>query len=152
MASGAVSAAIEDFLGGVGETPAAWTVTPLLFENKVVDQGGNALPRETPEPFVSVEFTGRSYGQVSIGASLQADNRWDEEGMLFLDVFWPVGTGSREARAAAKQLTDKFRGLTLLSGNLEFGDAAIGSGAKSEKYNGNYFVIPVDIEWRRVEA
>lgn len=146
MASGAVSAAIEDHLS------ANWTTTPLLFENKTAAEDGTPLPAATPAPFVSVSFTGRSYGQVSIGASLQADNRWDEEGFLFFDVLWPVGTGSRDARTAAKQLADLFRGLTLLSGNLEFLDTSIGTGAKSDQYNGNYFVIPVDIEWRRVEA
>jgi len=145
MASGAVSAAIEDHL------TANWSTTPLLFENKDADESGNALPPATPGYFVEVSFTGKSYGQQSIGASLQADNRWDEEGFLFLNVMIPKGWGSRDGRTYAKSLCDLFRGVTLLSGNLEFLDASIGEGEKG-KYDGNYFLLPVDIEWRRVSA
>lgn len=146
MASGTVSAAIEDHLKD------HWTTTPLLFENNSAAEDGTVLPTPTPAAFVAVSFTGKSYGQQSIGESVQADNRWDEDGLLFLDVLVPVDTGSRDARTYAKSLADIFRGLTLLGGNLEFLDASIGGGSKSDKYDGNYFVIPVDIEWRRVEA
>lgn len=146
MASGAISAAIEDYL------KANWTTTPLLFENKTKAEDGTVLPAPTPIPFVEVSFTGRTYEQVSLGASLQKDNRWDEDGILFLDVLVNINTGSRDARTYAKSLCDLFRGLTLLSGNLEFRSASIGEGVKSNKYNGNYFSIPVDIDWRRVEA
>lgn len=146
MASGAVSAAIEDYL------LANWTTTPLLFENKVAAEDGTSLPPPIPTDFVEVSFTGRTYGQVSIGAPLQRDNRWDEEGVLFFDVLTPINQGSRSARTHAKSLCDLFRGLTLLSGSLEFRAASIGEGAKSDKYVGNYFIIPVDVDWRRVEA
>jgi hypothetical protein len=146
MASGAVSAAIEDYLS------AHWTTTPLLFENKTEAEDGTVLPPQPPAPFVEVSFTGRVYEQVSLGASVQRDNRWDEEGVLFLDVLVPIGQGSRDARTYAKSLCDLFRGLTLLNDTLEFRAASIGEGAKSDKYNGNYFSIPVDVDWRRVEA
>jgi hypothetical protein len=138
MASGAVSAAIEDFL------IASWTATPLLFENKNNAEDGTVLPPADPAPFVELSFTGRTYGQQSIGASLQKDNRWDETGMMFFDVLVPRGTGSRDARTYAKSLCDLFRGLTtLLNGNLEFQDASIGEGSNSDRYAGNYFIIPV---------
>jgi hypothetical protein len=146
MASGAVSAAIEDYLN------AHWTTTPLLFENKSEAEDGTQLPASDPIPFVEVSFTGRTYEQVSLGASEQRDNRWDEEGILFLDVLVKINSGSHAARTYAKSLCDIFRGVTLLSGTLEFRSASIGEGAKSNKYNGNYFSIPVDIDWRRVEA
>jgi hypothetical protein len=145
MASGAVSAAIEDFL------VANWTTTPLLLENKATFESGGTVPPATPAAFVEVSFTGKTYGQVSIGASLQKDNRWDEDGFLFLNVMVPKDWGSREARTYAKSLCDLFRGLTLLSGSLEFMDASIGEGEKG-KYDGNYFMLPVDIEWRRMAA
>jgi hypothetical protein len=146
MASGTVAAAIEDFL------QAHWTTTPLLFENQNAAMDGSALPPQTPGPFVALNFSGRNYGQVSIGASVQADNRWDETGVVMLDVLVPAGTGSRAARTYAKQLADLFRGLTLLGDTLEFLDASLGSGAASDRFNGNYYVIPVDIEFRRIEA
>src|SRR6266436_4739329 len=146
MASGAVSAAIEDFL------IANWATTPLLLENKDKAQPGDiTIPPATPAPFVAVNFTGRTYGQVSLGASLQKDNRWDEDGFIFLDVLVPKDWGSREARTYAKSLCDLFRGLTLLSGSLEFLDASIGEGQKG-KYDGNYYLIPVDVAWRRIDA
>lgn len=147
MASGEVSGAIEDYL------IASWTATPLLFENKNEFEGGGVVPPADPINFVEVSFTGRSYGQESIGISPQSQNRWDEEGIIFFDILAPVGTGSRTARTNAKALANLFRGLTtLLGGGLEFLDASIGQGEKSTRYNGNYFVIPVDQEWRRVEA
>lgn len=146
MASGAVSAAIEDYL------LAHWTTTPLLFENKTQAEDGTVLPPSDPVPFVEVSFTGRAYEQVSLGASLQKDNRWDEEGILFLDVLVKINSGSRDARTYAKSLCDLFRGLALLNDTLEFRAASIGNGVKSDKYSGNYFSIPVDIDWRRVEA
>jgi hypothetical protein len=146
MASGAVSSAIE------GHLIANWKATLLVLENKSTAENGTALPPDTPAPMVQVSFTGKTYEQVSIGASTQAANRWDEEGVLFLDVLVPIDTGSTDARNYAKALCDLFRGLTLLSGNLEFLTATIGEGTKSDKYNGSYFLISVDIDWRRVEA
>jgi hypothetical protein len=146
MASGAVSGAIEDHV------KANWTTTPLLFENKSEAEDGTKLPPDTPVPFIELSFTGRSYGQKSFGTANPANNRWDEEGILFFDVLVPIGTGSRDARTYAKGLCDLFRGVTLLSESLEFFDASIGQGEKSEKYNGNYFIIPVDIDWKRLNA
>lgn len=63
----------------------------------------------------------------------------------------PVGTGSLDARRCAKQLADLFRGVTLLSGSLEFRDAFIGQGELAVEV-GNWFKLPVDIEWRRIDA
>lgn len=146
MASGAVSAAIEDFL------IANWTTTPLLFENMNTAEDGAALPQPDPAPFVELSFTGRTYGQQSLGASLQKDNRWDEDGLMFFDVLVPRGKGSRDARTYAKALCDLFRGLRLLNDSLEFLDASIGEGSNSDRYAGNYFIIPVDVAWRRIEA
>lgn len=153
MASGEVSAAVEDFL------KAQWTVTPLLFENKtafestLAPSAGLACPPATPAPFVEVSFSGRSYGQQSIGAVPMEANRWDEEGLIFFDVLVPVNTGSRTARAYAKRLADLFRGRDdLLGGDLVFYDAVIGVGQRSGRYNGNYFVIPLDQEFRRIDS
>lgn len=144
MASGEVSTAIETFL------LANWSTTKLLFENKnALAEDGTLLPTPDPIPYVEVSFAGRNYGQQSLGAPLQADNRWDEEGLLFLDVVVPRGDGTRTARTYAKSLCNLFRGLTLLSGGLEFLDAAIGRG---EERKGNYYSIPVDVAWRRFDA
>jgi hypothetical protein len=71
-------------------------------------------------------------------------------GNLWLSVFVPVGSGGSRARQLAKLLADIFRGVTLLSGNLEFLDAFIGEGMAAEE--GNWFELPCVIEWRRMEA
>lgn len=144
MASGTVYSAIEAYL------LENWTTTPLVFENQTSMNDGSPVPPASG-PWVEVEMTGTVYGQQSIGMSDQADNRWDEEGMLFLNVNVPSGTGSGTARTYAKSLADLFRGRTLLSGSLEFMDAFIGHGQASER-EGNWWLLPVDIEWRRIDG
>jgi hypothetical protein len=124
---------------------ANWTTTPLAFENEQFDKP------EPTSPFVAVEMTGVLYAQQSIGEANQASNRWDEEGNLWLHVFVPVDTGSSLARQYCKTLCDLFRGLQLLSGNLEFIDASIGLGEPGDE-NGQYYRISCNIEWRRWNA
>lgn len=137
MASGAVFDAIKIYLQG------AWTTTPLRFENENYQINGAS--------FVDIQMTGTLYGQQSIGAHTIAANRWDEEGVLWLHVLVPVGTGAHDARTYAKQLADLFRGLLLLNDSLEFGDAFIGKGQAGVE-DGAYFRVSVYINWRRVDA
>ena len=139
MGSDAVYGAIKDFL------VASWTLTPIRFENE------NFVPPDPPVPWISVFLSGVVYGQQSIGANTQAANRWDEEGILWLFVLVPVGEGAINARSYAKQLADLFRGTTLLSGSLEFRDSFIGQGELAVEI-GNWFKLPVDVEWRRIDA
>src|SRR2546423_418817 len=70
-------------------------VPPFRFENENFDQPN------PPAPWMAVALTGVLYGQTSLGASRQADNRWDESGHLWIPVFCPVGTGSSRARHLA---------------------------------------------------
>jgi hypothetical protein len=120
---------------------------PFHFENEDDD----SFPPNPPEPWVDVSLTGVIYGQQSIGASRQADNRWDERGTLYLSVVVPKGSGGSHPRWMAKQLADLFRGLTLLSGSLEFFDSFIGQGGPARD-DGNWFVLPLQIEMRRSDA
>src|SRR5258706_9306764 len=117
MASGAVFDAIRKFLDGTGGN-GAWQTIPIRWENEPLDP--------LPVSFVDVEMTGTAYGQQSIGASRQQDNRWDEEGVVWLHVLVKINTGGSVVRTYAKSLADLFRGLTLLNGSLEFRDAFIG--------------------------
>jgi Bacteriophage related domain of unknown function len=139
MASDVVSGAVEDYL------LANWTATPLSLENDEFKEP------DPPAPWVMMEITGTLYAQESIGAFPQSANRWDEEGLIWLHVFVPSGTGGRDCRRFAKQLADLFRGTTLLSGALEFRDSRIGEGRVAND-NGNFFCISVSIDWRRMEA
>lgn len=144
MASDVVYDAIRGYLDpNKGGT---WTETPIAWENE------DFTKPEPPVRWVMVEISGTVYGQQSIGADEQRDNRWDEEGTLWLHVFEEVGKGSSAARRVAKALADKFRGARLLSDeSLEFGDAAIGSGERSDD-DGNWWRVSVSIDWRRMEA
>lgn len=142
MASGAVFDAIRTFLDGTGGN-GAWTTTPIRWENEPLDP--------LPPAFVDVEMTGTMYGQVTIGASLQSQNRWDEEGVLWLHCLTKINTGGSLVRTNAKALADLFRGRTLLGGTLEFKDAFIGKG-KTGFEDGMYYRVTTYINWRRVEA
>jgi hypothetical protein len=145
MASLSVYDAIRSVLDpGVGGT---WTATPISWPNET----DPPFPPTDGSSWVAVELTGTLYGQQSFGESRQADNRWDEEGILWMHVFVQRGNGEREQRDYCKQLADKFRGLTLLSDSLEFGDAAIGMGEPSDA-QGAWWRISISIEWRRIEA
>ncbi len=145
MASNVVYDAIKTYLTG------AWTTTPTQWENepevvKVDTTTGARIP------WVMVEMTGTLYGQQSIGAADPVtDNRWDEEGDLWLHVFVPTGSGGQTARTYAKTLVDLFRGTQLASDHLEFMDATIGMGQPGDE-EGLWFRISVKIEWRYIEA
>lgn len=150
MAADAVYDAIQSYLltaanVAVLADPVTAVVPPFRFENESFEKPN------PPAPWIGVALTGVLYGQQSIGAPTQAANRWDETGHVWLPVFVPVGTGGSRARQLAKQLADMFRGLTMLSGSLEFMDAFIGEGSPSEE-EGNWFCLEVVIEYRRLEA
>jgi hypothetical protein len=142
VASGAVFDAIRSYFDGSGGN-GAWTTTPIRWENEAIDP--------LPATFVDVEMTGTAYGQQSIGASPQAANRWDEEGVLWLHVLVKINTGGSLVRTYAKELADLFRGLTLLSNSLEFRDAFIGKGQTGHE-DGTYYRVSVYINWRRIDA
>lgn len=142
MASGAVFSAIRTYLDGTGGN-GAWQTTPIRWENEPL--------YPLPDTFVDVEMTGTSYGQQSIGASHQEDNRWDEEGVLWLHVLVKLNTGGATVRTYAKSLADLFRGRTLLNNSLEFRDSFIGKGQPGHE-DGVYYRVSVYINWRRMEA
>lgn len=121
-------------------------IPPIRFENE------NFTPPNPPAPWLAMEVFGILSGQESIGASVQADNRWDETGYVSLKVLVASGTGSDQARQIAADIRlGIFRGLTLMDGNLEFLEANESQGGPSEEV-GNWFEIPITIQWRHVEA
>lgn len=145
MASDAVAIAIKGFL------LTHWTATPIGFENEFADAAGNPIPPDPAAPWVEMELRGWEYAQESLGASRQADNRWDESGTLLLNVLVQAGSGSNLARSYAKQLSDLFRGLLLMNDSLEFIDTFVDRGQPVVR-SGNWWLLPMYIEWRRVAA
>jgi hypothetical protein len=151
MAADAVYTAIKAFLSNAANVavladPTTHVVPPFRYENETF-----TLPNNPLAPWVDMALSSVLYGQQSIGAETQADNRWDETGHLWLSVFVEAGTGSERVRELAKLLADMFRGLTLLNKNLEFMDSFIGEGQPNAE-DGNWFKLPLIIEWRRIEA
>lgn len=144
MASNTVYRAIRDYMTANWNSATA----SLAWEN---EQFSTPTSTGKPTPWVAVEMTGTLYGQQSIGAYPQSQNRWDEEGTLWMHVFVRSNTGSETARTICRSLADLFRGTTLLSGKLEFLDAQIGMGEPGDD-EGNYFRISVSVDWRYIDA
>lgn len=124
---------------------ANWNHAPFAWPNEPFEVGSDGAG------FVAVEVLGTMYGQQSIGAEEQADNRWDEEGQLLLHVSVQRGRGFSQSRGAGKSLANLFRGTRLLSDRLEFMDAQIGPGQGGDD-DGIYHVTTVAIDWRLMEA
>lgn len=140
--------AIQAYLGK-SDAPGEWDfgLAPLVYENESDDP-----PSGDVRPWVSVVLDTQLYGQETIGGGVDpGENRWDEDGTLWFHVMVPRGGGSRDARRIAKALANMFRGKTLLDGDLEFGNADMGAGDPG-KENGNYYLLSVSLDWRRMEA
>jgi hypothetical protein len=147
MAADAVYSAIVAYLAA----NTASLADPVTGDIPYIRYENDPLAPPDTKPWVAVALTGQLYSQQSIGAATQADNRWDERGHLWLPVFVQTGSGAVRARQLAKQLADLFRGQRLVNDTLEFMDAFIDEGAPAQE-DGNWFRIPVAIEWRRFEA
>lgn len=123
--------------------------TPIYFENGTVpvkeDSNGN------PTSWIAVEIKETNFGQQSIGAGVPiSSNRWDEEGQLWIHIFVPRGSGRGVAGSYRRQLVTLFRGVTLLSGALEFLDA--NTSGQSGDEEGNWYVLSTAIDWRWIDA
>lgn len=140
--------AIEDladplFAAVKSHVAANWTLSAVAWPNEPFDR--------QEAGWLSVEIAGTVYGQASIGAETQADNRFDEDGTLWGHVFVKTGSGMSACRAAAKAFADLFRGQRLLADSVEFLDAEIGMGEPGDD-NGNWFRISVAVGWRQIDA
>lgn len=147
MANDAVYSAIKAFLQANGAAitdPDTGDVPHIRFENEAYE------PADT-KPWIAMALSSVTYGQQSIGASRQQDNRWDEEGTLWLSAMVQQGSGAERGRQLAKQLANLFRGLRLLSDALEFLNAYNTQGGPAHE-DGNWYEIPVAIEWRWMDA
>jgi hypothetical protein len=137
MASGPVFDAVKSYIS------TNWTATRVRFENEPFELDNGY--------FLDIEMTGSAYGQQSIGAGRQKDNRWDEEGSLWIHVMAPINSGGSQVRAYAKQAADMFKGTTLIGGGLEFLDAMIGRGQPGFE-DGMYFRVTVYQKYRWMDT
>ena len=121
---------------------ANWTQTRLQWPDQDTADFGD-------DPVVIIDLHGNIYGQQSIGEPLQANNRWDEDGTLWMFIVAPRETSFTNVRGAGKALANLFRGLTLIGQSLEFGDAAVGPAPDQE---GTAYLLSVSVEWRYINA
>jgi hypothetical protein len=140
--------AIQGYLG-TAAVGGVWdfNLAKLVYENE-----SDGPPAGDPAPWVLVVLDTQLYAQQSLGGGLEpGQNRWDEDGTVWFHVFTPRGTGSRKARRIGKALANLFRGHLLLDDGLEFLDADMGAGDPGAE-NGNYYLLSVSLNWRRIEA
>ena len=116
---------------------AAFTGATVVFENEDYET-------EAQTPFVYVEIVGSTYSQDTFGAP-QA-NMWLEQGITYLHVMTPNGTGSRAARVLANDLLQLFREQPI--GELFMPEMSIGAGEPGKDF-ANYFALTATIEWQR---
>ena len=143
MASQAIYDAIRAHL------EANWTATPLVFENEDYSALGSH------SHFAIVEIAGSYFGRESIGTGDPDQDRFDEEGELWVHLMMRANVGTRVARGHLTNLADIFRGLKLMSDRLEFLDARVGFGESVSQSSGNdggWFRLSMTIDWRLIDA
>lgn len=119
---------------------AAWLTTDLVFENE-----DYSLPA-TPAAFVYVEVFGDDYQQASVGEKQK--NMFEEQGMTYLHVMVPNGTGTGLARDYANRLLNLFREQQV--GSVITDRASIGSGNPGRPF-ANYWAMTVTLWWHRYD-
>ncbi len=132
MSSVAAFTVIEAYLR------AAWTDTPLAFENETWPL------TDDPGAFVYVEITADLLAQETVGSP--GANLWREVGEVRCYVLVPNGTGSTAARTIAGDLAALFREVEI--DGVQFGDLSIGA-ADAGETDGNYWRMGVVANWWR---
>lgn len=123
-----------------GRLTTQWAGPALAFEND------GFTPPATPDYWILVEIFGDFFDQASIGAETVTANLRREEGQILAHVMAPRGTGTRQARAYAKQFLDLFYGQEI--GGVVFETMSIGAGNAGET-TGAYFRMTATIDWYR---
>ncbi|EJB02884.1 hypothetical protein Rleg9DRAFT_1698 [Rhizobium leguminosarum bv. trifolii WSM597] len=115
-----------------------WAETIVIYENDTLQDP------DTQEPFIYIEVVGDQLEQDTFGAPGQ--NEWVEDGAAYFHVMVPNGTGSREARAIAKRLSNLFRERPVDS--MNFQRMSIGSGEPGRDFP-NFFAMTLTIGFDR---
>lgn len=116
----------------------SWSETIVIYENDKLSDP------DTQTAFVYVEIVGDLLEQDTFGAPGQ--NEWVEDGAAYFHVMVPDGTGSREARAIAKRLSNLFREHPI--GTMNFQRMSIGSGEPGKDFP-NFFAMTLTIGFDR---
>jgi hypothetical protein len=117
---------------------AAWTTTPVVFENQF---------HEPDDPFIYVEVYGDTYDQDTTGAP--EENAWYETGATLIHVMVASGGGSGLARDYAKSLMYLFREQDIGAG-INITEMSIGAGEPGRDFP-NFWAMTLSIFWRRFD-
>ncbi len=139
MSRSAVRGAVTDYLA------ANWTLSELVYQNTTTEPpvASDGVLR----PWVYVEVSYNSTDQWSIGETDRTDNRWREDGLVFIHVYTPAGSGLSVADQYADAMIELFKGIQLAP-DIEFRDITSDIGGLGDD-DGNYYRVTVAVEWVR---
>lgn len=141
MSSATVYTAIKSFL------TANWSATPIQWENETFEIPQPTEYPATPASWLSVEFSGGAYEQMSIGSGSPANERWKEGGSVLIYALVQSGAGTLVCHQHVETLIGLFKGLVLPNGLL-IQSMRPGDGGPGDE-NGNWWQIPLRIHWDR---
>ena len=93
-----------------------------------------------PRPWIRVSITSDVLQPIELGADV-----WQEEGTAYVEVVVPAFTGTRIARALAKNIANLFRGLDPAP--VVYLGTSIGDGVV-QPVDGLWWGLTVAIDWR----
>jgi len=128
MSSDVVFTAVREILAD------EWEGAPVIFPNE------GASPADPSMPWVYCEVAGGLTQSIELGGGA-----WLETGVVHLHIFTPVGTGSLEVRAIAKQLSNLFRAAR--DSPVVFTDQNLGLGQAGDD-DGMYWRQTLTIDYR----
>lgn len=111
MSSDVVFTAVRDLLA------AEWSGAPVIWPNEGLEVSDSSAP------WIYAEVSGSSLGAIELGGGSAV---WVESGVIWLHLYCPVGTGTLELRAIAKQLSNLFRSAALPG--ITLGRQSLGAG------------------------
>ena len=114
MSSDVVFTAVRDLL------TAEWSGAPITWPNEGLEVA------DSSSPWVYAELSSSGLYQLELGLG----GVWVEDGIIWLHIHAPVGTGTLEIRAIAKQLSNLFR-LARVPG-ITFGRQSLGAGEQGD--------------------
>jgi hypothetical protein len=92
-------------------------------------------------PFLEVD----SIGDIAEPAELGPNGQWNEEGTLHVQIYIPRGFGSEPGRQLAQKIVRIFRAVR--EGPVIYRRTSIGAGEKVIEGAGNWWRLPVYIDW-----
>lgn len=110
MSSDAPFTAVRELL------EAEWSGAPLVFPNEGLEVSDSSMP------WIYLDMSGNDMAALELGPTAA----YAERGIIWCHIQCPVGTGTLEIRAIAKQLSNLFRQADIPG--MTFGRQSLGAG------------------------